>query len=338
MPRLSAKLKRRLVFAAKLFIFLAVVAGIGRTVWNALDEFEEQQFSLLDVDGRWVAAAGLAYLVGMLPAWLFWHQTLRSMKQRPTLGESFRAHYMSHLGKYVPGKAMVVIIRTGVIRSDRVDAKVAATSVFIEVLTLMAVGSLIAAAILGTMFRDQTVLVGAALVLMMCAAVPTWPPLFRRVVRLLLKKWATPDLDDALAGVNYRLMVTGWAMLAATWCFYGVSLWAVLSAMPGPSPEHSHLPLLIACISLATVAGFVSMIPGGVGVREFVMIPLLEPAFGPVNAIVSAILLRLAWLLSEVSVLTILYVGNRFRKKQPDAPRQADNAPQSDTSPSDLAS
>ena len=76
---------------------------------------------------------------------------------------------------------------------------------------------------------------------------------------MLLAKWATPDLDAALAGVNFRLMLSGWAMLPVTWVFFGISLWATLEAMPGPSPTISQLPLLTACVALATVAGFVSI-------------------------------------------------------------------------------
>jgi len=50
--------------------------------------------------------------------------------------------------KYVPGKALVVILRAGLIRSRRVNAVVAAISVFYETLTMMAVGSFLAGAIL----------------------------------------------------------------------------------------------------------------------------------------------------------------------------------------------
>ena len=59
--------------------------------------------------------------------------------------ETTRAYYVGHLGKYVPGKALVVIIRTGLISGPRVDTTVAAVSIFIETLTMMAVGAFLAA-------------------------------------------------------------------------------------------------------------------------------------------------------------------------------------------------
>jgi uncharacterized membrane protein YbhN (UPF0104 family) len=89
--------------------------------------------------------------------------------------------------------------------------------------------------------------------------------------------------------------------------------------MPGPAPPLSDLPLLTACLALAIVAGFVSFIPGGLGVRELVTIPLLGVALGyePTTALVSAVLLRLCWLLSEVFVLIILYVVTRLTLSRP---------------------
>ena len=67
----------------------------------------------------WLVAAGLIYLAGLLPFALFWFRVLRVLGQRPTLRETLRAYYIGHLGKYVPGKAMVVVMRTALIRSDR---------------------------------------------------------------------------------------------------------------------------------------------------------------------------------------------------------------------------
>lgn len=96
------------------------------------------------------------------------------MGQRPWKRASLRAYFVGHLGKYVPGKALVVVIRTALIRSRRVDATVAATSVFVETLTLMAVGALVAASIL-IILSDQWQLILLAVLLMACSGLPTIP-------------------------------------------------------------------------------------------------------------------------------------------------------------------
>ena len=62
------------------------------------------------------------------------------------------------------------------------------------------------------------------------------------------------------------------------------------------------------------VAGFLSLIPGGLGVREAVLDQLLKQPFGPLYAFVVPILLRLVWLLTELVVSGILYIGLGFRR------------------------
>ncbi len=57
-----------------------------------------------------------------------------------------------------------------------------------------------------------------------------------------------------------------------------------------------------------------SLLPGGLGVRELVLNALMVPEFGEVKALISAVLLRLAWLVTELVVSIILYVGVRSRE------------------------
>jgi uncharacterized membrane protein YbhN (UPF0104 family) len=299
----------KLVFRVTILVLVGI--GIWHTVIKALGELKDREFSLTQIQPWWLVVAGLVYLAGMAPCWLFWHKTLLAMGQRPRWPESLRAFYIGHLGKYVPGKALVVILRTALIRSNRVDTSVAATSVFVETLTMMAVGAFVAAAILGTMFYEQVWLLLLAVALMLCAGGPTLPPIFRRMVRLVGVKKVNPDIDSALAGLDYRLMSYGWITVALGWCLLGFSLWATLHAIPTTTEYPVTLddwPLVTACVALAMVAGFLSLLPGGIGIREYVVMALLVKPFGAAAAAVSAILLRLVWLLAELLLAGVLYV------------------------------
>ena len=263
--------------------------------------------------------AGLSYLLGMAPCWVFWHRTLQVMGQRPHWLESLRAFYIGHLGKYFPGKALVVVLRTGLVRSARVDTTAAAVSVFIETLTMMAVGACVAAAILAVLFRQHVELVLLGVGLMVCAGVPTLPPIFRRLVRLLGARKFNPEIDRSLAGLDYRLIGFGWLTNAPGWLLIGLSLWLTLRSIPGMAAVDTlqYWPLLTACVALAMVAGFASLLPGGIGVREMVVMALLEPPFGAGVATVSAVLLRLVWLLAELVLAAVLYA---IKPSQPNPP------------------
>lgn len=293
-------------------LLLALVAyGLWRTVDHSLAKFEAEQFSLARLHFGWLAVSATLYLSASLPPWWFWHQVLRAMGQSPSRYASLRAFYIGHLGKYVPGKAMVVVLRAGLVRGPRTDTTVAATAVFVETLTTMAVGAVLASAILAWKFHEQRQLLWMALGMAAAAGIPALPPIFRRVVRVLRVHRASAALDAGLDGLNWPLMATGWVLGAASWCVLGLSLWAALMSLPTPpaglADVRAHLPILTLCVAFALVAGFVSLLPAGAGVREWVVIAVLVPAYGEVAALVAAILLRLVWLVAEVAISTILY-------------------------------
>jgi uncharacterized membrane protein YbhN (UPF0104 family) len=271
-----------------------------------------QQFSLRQISVTWLVVAAAFYMVGLLPCWLYWHQTLEAMGQRPRLLETLRAYFLGHLGKYVPGKAMVVVLRTDGVRSERVDTTVAAASVFVETLTMMAVGAFVAAAIL-LATTDQSQLGLLAVVLMLCSGIPTLPPIFRRIVRTIQLRKISENIDDAIRGLNFRLALVGWLTISVGWYLLGLSLWATLQAIPGTeqtlAATFDIMLLSTASVALAMVAGFLSLLPGGVGVRDYLVMALVAPVFGSnVIAVCSAVLLRLVWLLAELMSCAILWL------------------------------
>ena len=299
--------RKRWLLALKLLIVALVVGWVAHALSRALGQLDDHAWQLKPA---WLLAAGGCYLLGLLPAAIFWQRVLRVLGQDAKLGETLRAYYIGHLGKYVPGKAMVVVIRAGLIRSRRVNTAVAAVSVFFETLTMMAVGAFIAAAILAAEFRDQRLLFLLAVALMVAAGVPTFPPVFKRLVRLFGVGKSDTATADKLESLGYGTLLSGWIAMAVGWGLLGLSLWATLRAM-GVADVHLlwELPRYVASVCLAMVAGFLSLIPGGIGVRDMVLAELMAPRYGVVVALASAVLLRLVWLVSELIVSSILYVG-----------------------------
>ena len=301
--------RRKWIFRVlKLLIVVAVAAGIGHFVAAAWLELREQPFPLSHINPYWLLVSGSFYLVGMLPAGLFWHRLLLAVGQHPARWDTLGAYYVGHLGKYVPGKVMVVVLRSGLIRSDRVDTATAAVTVFMETLTQMTVGAGLAGAIIAFRYSHHRPLLLLALVLMTAAGLPTVPAIFRRLVRLFKVARVSPEIDRQLEGIGLRVVLFGWIGNLIGWILLGFSLWALIRGLPVATPVSlssidSHA-LLTAAVALAVVSGFLSLIPGGLGVRELVLIPLLalELDLGILAAVVASITLRLVWLLSELLV------------------------------------
>lgn len=168
---------------------------------------------------------------------MFWYAALRSLGQHPRLGETLRAYYIGHLGKYVPGKAMVVILRAGMIGGDRVHRGVAAASVFLETLTWLAVGSFWAAAFLAVRWHKQHGYLLWAIGLMLAAGLPTLPPVFRRLARWAGVGKSDPTTQEKISRLDGRVLLLGWACMAVGWAMMGLSYWATLRAMAVPGGD-----------------------------------------------------------------------------------------------------
>jgi uncharacterized membrane protein YbhN (UPF0104 family) len=305
--------RKWLLPAVKVLIVLLVAWFIRDTLLKAWQQLghEKWHFSY-----PWTIACGGIYLLGLLPAGVYWHHVLRVLGQQARLGETLRAYYVGHLGKYVPGKAMVVILRTALIRSRRVDTAAAVVSVFYETLTMMAVGACLAAAVMAYRLREEHVLFWGALAMMAVAGLPTLPPVFRLITRMLRLGRFGGATQENLDRLGYRTLLLGWFSMTILWIIMAISLWAAFRAVGvAQFGLGDHLPEFLAAVALALVAGFLSFIPGGLGVRDLLLVGLLNRLFGlaAAPATLASALLRLTWLLAELSIFAILYPRTRLR-------------------------
>ena len=309
-PNKSAGAKPPLIKWFRLTVAVLVVAAVAYTAIKASKQLRESDFDFSQVNYAWWFLAIVVYVSTMVLSCLFWHRVLLALGQKPKLGRSMLAFFASQLGKYIPGKAMVVIIRTDMIRGDEVKTAPAAASVFVETLTWIFIGSAIASLLLIFQFGDQVTLqIGAAL-LTVIAGMLTWPPIFRKIA-MKLGSARGRNIKKMFDGLNLQTMSFGWIVMSIGWCLNGLSLWLVLRGIPGTEITISDFPLTLACVSLATVAGFVSLLPGGIGVRELVIIPLLGARFGSVTAIIAAVVIRVVWLTAELVTSGIIYLSQR---------------------------
>ncbi len=298
--------KAKLVRFFRIVMMISVVLAVVYTAITSFQQLRQEGFDFSAVKyGWWIGAVGV-YVGTMFLSCCFWFRVLIALGQKPKFGAALMAFFASQLGKYVPGKAMVVVIRTDMIRGDEVSTAPAAASVFVETLTWIFVGSVIGSLLLVLQFEGQTLLKTIGVLLAIIAGTLTWPPIFRWIA-LKLGVVKGRKAKKLLRGLNLQTMSFGWLLMTMGWCLNGLSLWMVLKGLPGTAVAISDYSLAMVCVSLATVAGFVSLLPGGLGVRELVMIPLLGSQFGAVTAIVAAIVIRVIWLTAELATSGIIY-------------------------------
>jgi uncharacterized membrane protein YbhN (UPF0104 family) len=107
--------------------------------------------------------------------------------------------------------------------------------------------------------------------------------------------------------ISRLLWAEGMTLSVAGWILLGLSQVAVIDGLMPERLGASYWPMVIGSVALATVAGFaVAVLPGGLGVREGVLMTTLVPAIGQEVAVVAALVLRLVWVAGELLAAALL--------------------------------
>ncbi len=302
-PR-SRTVRRWLGAGLKLLIVAVVLWFIRHTLSEAWAEVHKRPLSIAFAP---LFLSGGLYLLGTFFFCLFWWRLLQILKQQVSLGQALRAYYVGHLGKYVPGKAMVVVLRAGMVSSAGGLPVLAVAAVFFETFTMIASGACLAACLL--LFGNPLcwLPVSAALGVMFLTLLPTVPPVFRWLVRHLAFGRLSPEAADGLSKLGLEITALGWLLNLAGWAMLGLSYTTVLWAVGAGNLAQIHLHLAAVC--LATVVGFVSFLPAGAVVREAILAEIMVSQLGGAAAVAAAVLLRLVWLIAELAVVSAISLG-----------------------------
>jgi uncharacterized membrane protein YbhN (UPF0104 family) len=303
----------------KAAVGLVVLAAVARQVALTATSLAHHD-PPLSIAPLWLLAAVPIYLIGLAFCGAFYALVLHGSATPVPFRAAVRAYLVSHLGKYVPGKAMVVVVRTGLVVPHGARPATAALATLYETLVMMASGGLVAAVGLslpptrwielpsgpwGSGLRVPLWLPGLAAAVLFGVLVEA-----RMFARLgMVASLPFPGVGrDALPRLNGRRLLEGLALTSVGWAFMGLSQVAVLRALMPEGVPVSLWPAAVGGVALATVAGFaVAVAPGGLGVREWVLWTALGAALGDRDrAVVAALALRLVWVVAEMAAAGLL--------------------------------
>ena len=339
--------QRLAIKAVKWAVTVVVLWAVARHVLRTWADLRGQSQSIHFEPG-WLIGSGLLYIAGLVACGRFFALIMRASPTPVGLLPALRAYLVSHLGKYVPGKAMVVIVRAGLVVPFGARASTAAIATFYETLVMMASGGLIAAA--GLAMAPGSGGPGGLDVIRF--TIPAWGPVTLPLYRLAacaslaiglaLVFVTVPSIFSRLAAIvslpipgvgmeamprfTEMLMARGLLWSAVGWIMLGLSQVAVVCAFVPAGTESlivmGLLPVVIGSVALATVAGFlVAVLPGGLGVREGVLMSALAPAIGSDQAVIASLVLRLVWVAAELAAAAVLFPWLRGPRTAGPVPR-----------------
>ncbi len=286
----------------RIAIAVVMAACVAAGAWGIARAVRANSSALLDYDVRWeFAALCLAAMLCFAVVYAFcWLMLLSALEGRPLRrGPVVRLFLLTWPGRYVPASLPYYGARLAAGPSIGARRSTIAASFVYENLFAIASSGGVALVLLLALSRGRiggglwvAAAVGAAVVAatMLHRAVP------RFAIRIASKRVRRlAPLEDHL--LPTAALVRVFAAYVAGAMLVGTSFWlAALALGADVSPLTA-----IAVYNLAGVAGMLAIaVPGGVGVREGVVVALLSGVVSPPVALAAALVARLAGIVADL--------------------------------------
>ena len=308
--------QRRVLIALKSLLAIALLVAVG---WQFAKLLRSPNLSTAPPTLRWhyLALSGLLYGITHTIWATFFVLLLKSQDNRVPWLMGVRAYFISQFGKYIPGKAWVIVVRVLMLRPQGLGMAVVGVMATYETLTSMAAGALLGVCLLPWAGLGLETGSWKWLALLAIVILPLCLGLINRLFAKLSGKYRAMT-DGRIPDVPMKLLALGLLLDSVGWCVLGLSMFmAIQGVVPTPVEltRDAYLSAL-AAVALSYVAGFVIVIaPGGLGARELLvqqmvgsfLQPLFQAAAEPLAAVVS-LMLRLAWTVAEVIIGGLLFV------------------------------
>jgi len=270
---------------------IAIATLVVRMVWGAIvknwGEFRSLHVSLAPRPG-WIALSVLVVFLTYALQIESWRRLLAGWTQHLSYRRAARIWLVVNLGRYVPGKVWSVAGLIVLAQRAGVESWAAGASAF----AIQAIG------------------LGTAVAVVAAAAPSVESPL--RLVAAALA--GLVGRADQFRRLPLAAVAEGAGLTLASWLTYGLAFWLLGRGLGLPGA----LPLAVAtgAFALGYILGLLALFaPGGVGVREVVLIGLLTPALGSGGAVALSVGSRVLLTLTEVAAaLAVLLVTGRTKE------------------------
>jgi glycosyltransferase 2 family protein len=267
----------------RLFAQILLVGGLVFVVFRVRALWHGGNVELTNIS--WLAIAGSVALAaaGTAAGGFIWLVILESLGLR-TQRRWVNIFFQSQLGKYIPGSIWQYAGRAAIARVHGIPTRPVGISLPIEfVASAVAAGSM-AAFLLGW-----------------------WGAAVAALVAMFMIGLERPACAHGLAAFA---AVRATLLYLPAWLLLGASFWLCARGLVA-APAHD-LPIYLGAFAVAWLAGLLAIYaPGGLGVREAVLVALLSSRIGAADALVVAAASRLILIFVDVVLAGIATVALR---------------------------
>jgi glycosyltransferase 2 family protein len=246
----------------------------------------------------------------------------RGASSRIGYRHSALAYYSSQPMKYLPGSFWILPGRVFLLRGLGHDVSLSSAALFFEMITQVLSASLVAAVLIGLTgftsgwYREIVWLVLAGSLAASLLFVLS-PSLAQRVLaRFPRARQAIAQLAEVPLALRLRNLVLATLLYGVMWLLMGASFYGLIVAA-NPHLDPALLKAAIGVFTLGWLAGFLAPFsPGGIGVREGVLVLLLTPFVGGPQAVIVALLSRVISLAVELAFAAGAWLPLRWARSE----------------------
>ena len=294
---------------ASRILFLTVLVAVGWVIAKNINQLNHHRMAF-----QWqllLASFGLILLAFLLQV-ITWRLIASSFDIKAPFIRTAHAWFMSRLGRYVPGKITILLVRMDLYRGQSKRKITAATA--IEQISSMASACLLILLTL-LLYPEQishsirlSALIGAIVFLILL-----WPGLFIPLINYgfkLIKK----DSLQQIPSYSFMLLTVGCYLLTSI--IHGASFFLLLNAAV-PLEIKLLLPISAAYYSASLIGLFAFFAPSGLGVREGILLATL-PFFMPMPVVIFGVLaIRIVTTAGELAMALVFFLLDKTCNKQP---------------------
>lgn len=250
-----------------------------------------------------------------IQVWAWYLVTLRLEIALP-LRETVATWFYSQLGKYLPGKVWLLLGRFYLYDSRGKSRKAITVALYLEAVTLIMAAGLVF--LLSLLFLKEVEsftlgipLPGVILLFLLCLF-SLHPRVLEKIFNTVLVRLKREPFHIPISYPQILWILT---VCVLSWVIGGVGFYVFVDSVWNISFEH--ILFLTGALAISSTVGLLALFaPSGLGVREGVLVYLLSSIMPGSVAVILSILTRLWMTLIEIGLIGVVYLLDKFRKKE----------------------
>jgi uncharacterized membrane protein YbhN (UPF0104 family) len=289
----------------KLLMGVIVIGCLLFLGHRLISNWQEIKFVISDLNFKYLGISFLVLIASFLLRPVGFYLFLKNSTSKLSYLETFRAMFFTQLTKYLPGGVWVYPSRMVILKQMGVDVGFSSMGLIFESITLVLASLLLGSAFFNPEwvpaagFRKIQIIVFITSSILGIILI-IFPELIQKYLPVLAAR-ATFLNEIQQFTIRKRLVAFLWSVIGFVlmWGLAGISFYYLIIALD----ENLMISFLvsISVFSLSWLGGFISLFnPGGVGIRETIIVVLLSVILVEPIPLIVAILSRIMWTLLEL--------------------------------------